>query len=148
MSRLALLALLALGACNQPGTSAPAQSEQSNVESVSASVSSPISSSSAAASTGAALAAQPKTMIAGEPPDEGIEAPATHPVDDRCGATWVHHYAHLVPTDDEIESIRKASGAGRIRIIRPGDVVTMDYSETRLNIEVGADGLIKRFRCG
>jgi hypothetical protein len=35
-----------------------------------------------------------------------------------------------------------------IRIIRPGDAVTMDFSLQRLNVEIGADGRITAIRCG
>jgi hypothetical protein len=35
-----------------------------------------------------------------------------------------------------------------IRVIRPGQAVTMDYSETRLNVEVDAADRIIRIFCG
>lgn len=34
------------------------------------------------------------------------------------------------------------------RIIEPGMAITEDYSETRLNIDIGADGRITRVWCG
>jgi hypothetical protein len=34
------------------------------------------------------------------------------------------------------------------RIIRPGQAVTMDYSETRLNIAIDKDERIERVTCG
>lgn len=34
------------------------------------------------------------------------------------------------------------------RIIEPGTPVTMDYSESRLNIHIGKTGLIEKVRCG
>jgi hypothetical protein len=40
------------------------------------------------------------------------------------------------------------SGARSIRWIRPGDVVTMDYREDRLNIELDERGRVKAVRCG
>jgi hypothetical protein len=40
-----------------------------------------------------------------------------------------------------------AAGAS-VRIIKPGDQVTMDFSETRLNIDVDAAGVITGLRCG
>ena len=40
------------------------------------------------------------------------------------------------------------SGARTVRVIRPGDAVTMDYRQDRLNIELDADGKIVRFNCG
>jgi len=35
-----------------------------------------------------------------------------------------------------------------VRIIKPGDQVTMDFSEARLNIDVDAAGVITGLRCG
>jgi hypothetical protein len=36
----------------------------------------------------------------------------------------------------------------KARVIRPGDVVTMDYRMDRVNVEVGEDGRVVRVRCG
>lgn len=36
----------------------------------------------------------------------------------------------------------------RLRVVRPGQVVTMDYSEERLNIEVDAQNRITRIHVG
>ena len=35
-----------------------------------------------------------------------------------------------------------------LRLINPGEAVTMDYRDTRLNVEVDARGTITRVRCG
>jgi hypothetical protein len=37
---------------------------------------------------------------------------------------------------------------GTLRIIRPGDAITEDYSETRLNAELDANDRIIRLWCG
>lgn len=37
---------------------------------------------------------------------------------------------------------------GTLRVIWPGMAVTEDYSETRLNVEVDADGMILNATCG
>ncbi|HHC29057.1 MAG TPA: hypothetical protein ENK80_00590 [Rhodobacterales bacterium] len=37
---------------------------------------------------------------------------------------------------------------GEMRIIRPGMAVTLDYSPSRMNVEIGADGQIVRIFCG
>ncbi len=36
----------------------------------------------------------------------------------------------------------------QVRHIRPDSQVTMDFSPTRLNIDISADGVITGFRCG
>jgi hypothetical protein len=63
--------------------------------------------------------------------------------DDRCGAAALHA---LVGQTEGIVAGAKAPGP--VRIIRPGMAVTMDYSPTRLNIEIGTDGRILRLSCG
>ena len=45
------------------------------------------------------------------------------------------------------EALRR-SGAGALRWIRPGDMVTMDYREDRLNIHLDSAGRVERFACG
>ena len=42
----------------------------------------------------------------------------------------------------------RLSGAGTLRWLRPGDVVTMEYREDRLNIELDSNGRVKAVRCG
>lgn len=37
---------------------------------------------------------------------------------------------------------------GALRVIWPGMAVTEDYSESRLNVEVDAQGIIRRVSCG
>ena len=43
---------------------------------------------------------------------------------------------------------QRLSGAGRLRWIRPGDAVTMDYRTDRLNIHLDAEGRVDHFSCG
>jgi hypothetical protein len=40
------------------------------------------------------------------------------------------------------------SGVSRLRWIRPGDMVTMDYSAQRLNVHLDARGRVAHFACG
>jgi hypothetical protein len=42
----------------------------------------------------------------------------------------------------------RLSGAGIMRWLRPGDIVTMEYREDRLNIELDANNRVLRLRCG
>ncbi|MGE0178529.1 MAG: I78 family peptidase inhibitor [Sphingomonas sp.] len=42
----------------------------------------------------------------------------------------------------------RGSGARTARVIRPGDVVTMDYRADRLNIHLTASDEVERFACG
>jgi hypothetical protein len=87
---------------------------------------------------------------AGDRPAAGGDAPAQPPApsEDACGAGKVAGYLGQLPTTDVIADIQKTVGHTRIRTIRPGDAVTMDYREDRLNIEIGDDGRIRLLRCG
>jgi hypothetical protein len=42
----------------------------------------------------------------------------------------------------------KRTGARSLRVIAPGDMVTMDYRPNRLNIETDAEGRVVRLKCG
>ena len=42
----------------------------------------------------------------------------------------------------------RLTGARRLRWIRPGDMVTMDYSAERLNVHLDAAGKVERLACG
>ena len=50
------------------------------------------------------------------------------------------------------EAMKKAAyddaGAKEVRVIRPGDPVSMDYSTGRINIELDQQDRAVRFRCG
>ena len=42
----------------------------------------------------------------------------------------------------------RLSGAGIMRWLRPGEIVTMEFREDRLNIDLDERGRVKRVRCG
>jgi len=72
----------------------------------------------------------------------------TSPPEDACGAGKLGRWLNLLPTATVKDEIAEAVGARPIRYYTQGDPITMDYSEARLNVELGPDGRIKRFRCG
>ena len=81
-------------------------------------------------------------------PAASTEAPAPVASDaDQCGAGKLGAFIGKTPSDETIAAIRALAAPERIRVIRPGQAVTMDYRPDRLNIDVGEDGLIKRFHC-
>jgi hypothetical protein len=88
------------------------------------------------------------------PPDTPVSAPAqTSEAADAdeagdCGADKLGRWLNVLPTADVKAQIAATVGKRPIRYIAPGDAVTMDYSPSRLNVELGEDGRIKRFRCG
>lgn len=80
--------------------------------------------------------APPETMPQGQEPS--LEAPAS---EDPCGSAL--HEALL-----GAELPEGFSPEGLYRVIRPGDMVTMDHVPPRLNIELDANGVITRIHCG
>ena len=61
----------------------------------------------------------------------------------QCGATGIQRLVGQPAT-----VLEKMKFAPPTRIIRPGQGVTMDYSETRLNIEIDRSERIARVFCG
>jgi hypothetical protein len=47
-----------------------------------------------------------------------------------------------------IEGARKASGARTVRVLRPGEMATMDFRPDRLTVVVDAHRVIERASCG
>ena len=81
------------------------------------------------------LLALPLALAAcvGEPPPEP----------DTCGASALSGLA-----GQHRKVLETMKFANTVRIIEPGMAVTMDYSETRLNIELDEKGTIARLSCG
>ena len=74
------------------------------------------------------------------------QPPATDAED--CGAAKAARFVGKNASPDVRAQVAKAVGHDRIRWIGPGDAVTMDYSEGRLNADLDGDGKITGFRCG
>ena len=71
-------------------------------------------------------------------------APATDPaLADTCNMA---QYAALIGKPATDAGVPPASAT--VRIIKPGDQVTMDFSPTRLNVDVDAAGVVTGVRCG
>ncbi len=62
---------------------------------------------------------------------------------DTCGAA---PYAYLVGQD--ATALERVLIMRQIRIIRPGDAVTMDFREVRINFEIDDTNRIARIFCG
>ncbi len=80
-------------------------------------------------------------------------APTERPQDEappawRCDAAPLTDLVGRVHDFDLHNLARQRSGARAARVIRPGDIVTMDYREDRLNIHLTAEGRVERFACG
>ena len=77
---------------------------------------------------------------------EPAPAPPVTPTDPAADTCNMAQYASLVGKPSTDAGVPPAGAT--VRIIKPGDQVTMDFQATRVNIEVGADGTITAVRCG
>lgn len=53
-----------------------------------------------------------------------------------------------VATQEVLERALRESGADMSRVLKPGQMVTMEYREGRLNVDVDAANVIINLRCG
>lgn len=67
---------------------------------------------------------------------------AETPSEDACGASALQHLV-----GEPSAAAEGASAPGSVRIIRPGEAVTMDYRADRLNFELDARDRITRVYC-
>jgi hypothetical protein len=92
----------------------------------------------AAACTPPAETPPPEQPVAEQPaPQTAVEATAQ----DTCGAA---QYRDLVGQNFAAVSL---PAGNNIRIIQPDSMVTQDFSAERVNMIVGADGIITAFEC-
>ena len=81
-------------------------------------------------------------------PRETAMTDASPPAQTDCGAGKAAKFVGKAATPQVRMDVAKAVGHLSIRWIGAGDVVTMDYSEGRLNADLDDGGKIKGFRCG
>jgi hypothetical protein len=79
----------------------------------------------------------------GPPPEPGMPMAGG-----TCNAEAVRWAIGREPTQDVVERARVESGSAVVRVIRPGEVVTMDYRGDRLNLDVNDRNAISGARCG
>ncbi|MFD0739747.1 I78 family peptidase inhibitor [Lysobacter koreensis] len=83
---------------------------------------------------------------AADPPMSDPTPPATA---DSCNPDAARANAlGKVATAAVVEQARKDAGARMARVLKPGQMVTMEYMEGRLNIDVDAGNVITNLRCG
>ena len=79
----------------------------------------------------------------------GTTAP-TAPVsnDGRCEASGADFTVGKPATAELLEQARKASGSQMARILKPHDMITLEYRSERLNLNVDEQGVVTRVNCG
>ena len=65
-----------------------------------------------------------------------------------CTTSGLQDLAGQAATSELGAEALRRSGARTLRWIRPGDAVTMDYREDRLNVHLDAENRVERFQCG
>lgn len=76
------------------------------------------------------------------------EAPTAETPAMTCDATLVQWTLGQVADEALVAKAKTDSGSERMRVIKPGMAVTMDYREDRLNLDVDADNKVTRAYCG
>lgn len=66
----------------------------------------------------------------------------------QCNADRVQPLVGREATPDVVDRAKTRSGARTVRMIKPGDAVTMDFRSDRLNLELDNVNTIKAARCG
>lgn len=83
------------------------------------------------------------------PPAEGNQVPQEQPADGgSCDAAKAQSFVGEPESAEIAEQARQKSGARTVRWLRPGQIVTMEYRDDRLNLELDAEGKIIAIRCG
>jgi hypothetical protein len=82
------------------------------------------------------------SLVGCVPSNQQVRAPDTT-VPDTCGST-----AYLRLIGQDVTTLERELIMRPIRIVRPGDAVTMDYSAGRINFDIDRSGRIARITCG
>ncbi|WP_185020828.1 I78 family peptidase inhibitor [Histidinibacterium lentulum] len=64
------------------------------------------------------------------------------------GADLCDAGSHVRLIGQDATALERVLLLGQVRVIRPGDAVTMDLRPERINFEIGEDGRIARIFCG
>jgi hypothetical protein len=99
-------------------------------------------SATLAVALGACIPAPPEG--APPPPSEG----APTPLQGQCDADRAVGLVGREATAERVAEAQRLSGARRLRVIRPGQAVTMDYNSGRLNVHVDTQNRVERLACG
>ncbi|WP_020190140.1 I78 family peptidase inhibitor [Pseudomonas putida] len=80
--------------------------------------------------------------------DGGAAPAASAGNDGRCEASGADFAMGKQASAELLEQARKASGSQMARILKPHDVVTLEYRSERLNLNVDEQGRVTRVNCG
>ena len=70
------------------------------------------------------------------------------PAEAKCAAEGLAGFVGQPLSPPLQKRLQRRAGARSVRVIRPGEMVTMDYRADRLNIRVDAQERMTRLSCG
>lgn len=83
------------------------------------------------------------------PTDQPISGgPGVSEPEQKCDAAAARGAIGKTATADVVEQARIDAGAERVRTLKPGQMVTMEYHYSRLNLDVDGNNVITNARCG
>jgi uncharacterized lipoprotein YajG len=83
-------------------------------------------------------------------PATGNDADASPPAGmaQSCNADAARGAVGKAATPEVVEQARREAGAAIARVLKPGQVVTMEYRGDRLNVDVDDGNVVTNLRCG
>lgn len=93
-------------------------------------------------------AGEPAPEFAPAPPPPPMEAPAPEEPAMTCNEKAGQWAVGQLADEALVAKVKADTGSDRIRVIRPGMAVTMDWREDRVNLDVDADNRVLAVRCG
>lgn len=84
------------------------------------------------------------TSMSGAPPMSDPMPPAMS----QCHADGLQSFVGQAATPQLLESARQRAGARVVRVLRPDQMVTMEFREDRLSVHVDAANVVTRIVCG
>lgn len=82
------------------------------------------------------------------PPSAGTGAAPSGPTAGVCNAQGAQFAVGKTAGASVVEQARQRSGSYMARVLRPGQMVTMEFNAQRLNLDVDGAGVVTRVRCG
>jgi len=81
-------------------------------------------------------------------PESAPDAVATESANSRCEAKAAEFAIGKQASPQLLEQARTRAGAQNARILKPNDMVTLEYRSDRLNLNTDANLVVNRVNCG
>ncbi len=76
-----------------------------------------------------------------------LEASASQPVEGVCHTDFPLTKMMHTTTPEFLEEIRQLSNSNVVRVLKPGQVITYEYSQNRLNVHVDENNVMTSYSC-